>query len=50
MESYVCVNYLCCLQTRFHVTSKVQGFENRNTNSVSVIGIPELLMNIISYH
>ena len=25
MENYVCVDYLCCLQTKIHDTNKLQG-------------------------
>ena len=48
--NYVSVDYLCCRQTKLHVTSKGQGFENITYNAVSGIGIPKLLMNIISCH
>ena len=50
MENFVCVDYLCCTETKLHVTSKGQGFENRTYNSVPGIGIPEPLMNIILCH
>ena len=42
MENYVCVYYLCFPQTKLHVTSKGKGFENREYNAVSGIGITEL--------
>ena len=48
MKRLFFVDYLCCPKTKLHVTSKGQGFENRAYNPVSGIGIPELLMNIIS--
>ena len=50
MDKYVCVDYLCSTQTKLYITSKGQGFENRTYNAVSGIGIPELLLNIISCH
>ena len=50
MENYVCVDYLCCPQTKLNVKNKGQGFENMIYNAVSGIGIPELFMNIISCH
>ena len=50
MENHVCINYMCCLQTKFHVKINGQGFENRTYNAVSGIGTHELLMNIISCH
>ena len=50
MDNYVCVDYLCCPQTKTHVTSKGQGFESRTYNAVSRIGITELSMNTISCH
>ena len=41
MDNFVCVDYLCCPETKPHVTSKCQGFENRTYNAVSGISIPE---------
>ena len=34
MENFVYVDYLCCPETKLHVTSKVQWFENRTYNAV----------------
>ena len=48
MESYACDDYLCCQQAKLHVDNK--GVENKTFNDISGIGIPELLMNIISCH
>ena len=39
-----------CSQTKLRVTIKGKAFENRTYNVVSGIGIPELLMDVISYH
>ena len=39
IKHYVCVDYMCCLQTKLDVTNKGQGFENRTYNAVSGIGI-----------
>ena len=50
MENYVCVDYLCCPETKLPVTSKGQVFENRTYYAVSGISITELLMIIISCH
>ena len=50
IEKYVCVNYMWCSQTKLRVTIKGKAFENRTYNVVSGIGIPELLMDVISYH
>ena len=47
MDNYVCVDYLCCSQTKINVPNKVQVFEIRTYNSVSGIGITEISMNII---
>ena len=49
-EKYVCVDYLCCLKTKLHVTGRGQGSESIRYFSVSGIFIPEILMNIISCH
>ena len=48
MKNYVCAYYLYFPQTKLHVANK--GFENITYNDISGIGIPELLMNIISCH
>ena len=48
MYNLICVDYLCCTKTKLCIVSKGQLFENRTYNSVSGIGIPEILMNIIS--
>ena len=50
MENFVCVYYICCPEIKIHVTTKGQGYENITYNAVSGIGIPEILMNIISCH
>ena len=50
MDNYVRVDHLCFPQAKLHVTNKGQVFEKRTYNSVSVIFIPELLLNIISCH
>ena len=50
MDDIVCVDFMCFPETKIHVTCKVQGFGNRTYNAVSIIGIPEILMNIISCH
>ena len=47
INNYVCDDYLCCLQTKLHVENK--GFENITYNDILIIGIPELLMIIISF-
>ena len=46
MDNYACDDYLCCKQAKLHVANK--GFENKTFNDILGIGIPELLMNIIS--
>ena len=48
IDNYVCTDYLYCPQTKLNVSNK--WFENTTYNDISVIGIPELLMNFISYH
>ena len=48
MDNYLCVDFLCFAQTKLHVTSKGQGFENRTYNYVSGMSIPELIINIIT--
>ena len=48
MNNYVCAYYLYFPQNKIHVANKV--FENKTYNDISGIGIPELLMNIISCH
>ena len=48
LNNYVCADYLCCPQTKLHVTNN--GFENKKYNDISGVGIPEILMNIISCH
>ena len=50
VESCVFVDCLCCPETKLFVVNTGQGFENRTYNYVSGMGIPELLMNIISCH
>ena len=47
-KNYACADYLYFPQTQLHVANK--GFENITYNDISGIGIPELLMNIISCH
>ena len=46
INNYVCDDYLCCLKTKLYVENK--GFKNKKYNDISGIGIPELLINIIS--
>ena len=46
INNYGCADYLCCHKNKLHVANK--GFENTTYNDISGIGIPELLMNIIS--
>ena len=40
MNKYVCVDYMCCLQTKLRFTIKVKGFKKITYNYVSGIGIP----------
>ena len=48
MDNLGFVDYLCCPETKIHVTIKGQGFENITYNADSGIGTPELSTNIIS--
>ena len=50
MENFVCIDYMCCTETKLRVTSKGRGFENITYNAVSVIVITELMIIIISFH
>ena len=50
MEKYVCVDYLCCLQTKLCVTSKVKVFENRTVlivYSMSHVITPQYVHNFM---
>ena len=47
MDNIIFVDYLCCPETKLHVTCKVQGFEKIAYNDVSGIFIPEILMGIV---
>ena len=48
MDNYLCADYLCLHQAKLSLENK--GFENTTFNDISVIGISELLMSIISWH
>ena len=48
IKNHVCADYLCCPQTKLHAENK--GFKNTTYNDISGIGIPEILMKIISCH
>ena len=50
MYNYVCVDDMFCPKTKLRFTSKGKVLENRTYNAVSLIGIPEILMNIILCH
>ena len=47
IKNYVCADYMCCPQTKIHVSNKE--FKNKTYSYIPVIGIPELLINIISF-
>ena len=48
IDNYVCANYLYFQKNKPHFSDKL--FESITLNNISVIGIPELLMNVISCH
>ena len=47
-DNYICVYHLCLYQDQLYLVHK--GFKNKTFNDISVIGIPELLMNIMFCH
>ena len=50
MEKYVCDDFLFFPKTKLCAHFSTKGFEITTYKTVSVIGIPELLMSIISCH
>ena len=48
MYDYMCVDYIYLKQFQLYLAHK--GFENTKFNDISVIGITELLINIIYFH
>ena len=48
IDDYICIDYLGLLQE--NVSKQNNKFENTKFNDWYGLGIPEILMNIISYH
>ena len=50
IENYVCIDYICCHSKKLSFISSAKIFEETSYNELLGIGIPELLMNLISCH
>ena len=50
IENYVCVDYLSCQSKNLISISSKQKFEQKIFNILLGIGIPELLLNLVSCH
>ena len=50
MDGYVCVDYLCCHSKTLNVISSDKIFEEASYNGLLDVGIPEVLMNLVSCH
>ena len=50
IENYVCNNYLCCHSKKLSVISSDKIFGEASYNELLGIGIPEVLMNLVSCH
>ena len=50
IDNYVYINYLGCQSKKFSVIYSDKIFEDRGYNYLLSVGIPEFLMNLISFH
>ena len=50
MENYVCIDYLGCQFKTISVICSDQIFAVMSYNQLLGIGIPEVLMNVVSFH
>ena len=50
IDSYVCIHYLQCQPKTLRTISSNKIFEQTSFNILPVIGIPELLLNLLSCH
>ena len=50
IDNYVWIDYLCCHSKTLRIISSDRIFEEASYNGLLGIGIPEVLMNLISWH
>ena len=50
IDSYVLINYLSCQSKTLRSISSKPKFEETSFNTILGIGIPELLLNLVSCH
>ena len=50
IENYFCIEYLCCQSKPLSVICYDKMFASTSYNELPGIGIPEVLMNLISCH
>ena len=50
IDNYVCIDHLCCHSKTISVVSSAKIFGGTSYIELPCIGIPEMLMNLISYN
>ena len=50
IENYVAIDFLCCQYKKFSIICSDKTFTGMSYNELIGIGIPEVLMHLISYH
>ena len=50
IDNYFCIEYICCQSKTLSIIYCDKILENTSYNELLGIGIPEVLMNLISFH